>query len=485
MGKYYRFRSCGALLGEWKELETQTIFFAEPRSLNDPMEGYRDVIWNGDFVVWMNLFKNYLFCLEAVVSLYKLGGEDLEIKDEHIPVYSGIDDLPTPIYKEIFLEMSREFTNHQIVIRMANELADRKYPVRREEIMLYLSQLQFIAFNIIDKIHNQHNLGQLFNHTAFNGLSRIEESLIKALDDGLIRKVDEAVDNVESGAGMIEALMKARLNIEMELGLLRKVDGSLINITSNKDLVFLDFNRRYLLQLETLMFPSWYTACFMTECKDSAVWGHYGENHTGVCLIFESDENNGNDSISLRKVIGIGGEGEIMGFTPCELHSIDYTSGVGTIDFFSMLGRLPIPKLNSEWYTFNGHRSYCSKQMNENREQWRDKYWASFISDITRKTQHWAYENESRIIISDDFNDHSDPKKRTLEYAFSSLKGIIFGINTKVEDKIKIIKIIKEKCKVNDVSDFKFYHAYYNTQTKSIDHVLMGMLNEFVNTSRT
>lgn len=150
MGHFYRFRRCSALLGEWKELDTQTIFFAEPNSLNDPMEGYRDILWKGDFVVWMNLFKNYLFCLERVFCLYKIGGDDFEIKDENIPVFSGVDDLPTLSYKKRFLKISNAFISHKVVIRMANELAKRKYPVRRDELIFHLTYLQFIALNIID-----------------------------------------------------------------------------------------------------------------------------------------------------------------------------------------------------------------------------------------------------------------------------------------------------------------------------------------------
>lgn len=35
----FRFRSVENLLGDYEELETQTIFFAPPYKLNDPMEG--------------------------------------------------------------------------------------------------------------------------------------------------------------------------------------------------------------------------------------------------------------------------------------------------------------------------------------------------------------------------------------------------------------------------------------------------------------
>ena len=48
MAKFYRFRSIDTLLGKHSELEKQTIYFASPDDLNDPMEGLRNIVWNGD-----------------------------------------------------------------------------------------------------------------------------------------------------------------------------------------------------------------------------------------------------------------------------------------------------------------------------------------------------------------------------------------------------------------------------------------------------
>ena len=47
--KFYRFRSMKYLLGEkYQELERRSIYFANPDKLNDPMEGFRDIVWDGD-----------------------------------------------------------------------------------------------------------------------------------------------------------------------------------------------------------------------------------------------------------------------------------------------------------------------------------------------------------------------------------------------------------------------------------------------------
>ncbi len=53
----YRFRPAYALLDGFHELERQEIHFSTASELNDPMEGYRDVAWQGD--AWRNLFRHY------------------------------------------------------------------------------------------------------------------------------------------------------------------------------------------------------------------------------------------------------------------------------------------------------------------------------------------------------------------------------------------------------------------------------------------
>ena len=61
MKTFYRFRSIDNLVGEkYNELENQSIYFASPNQLNDPMEGFKDLVFNGDSITYKNLFKHYL-----------------------------------------------------------------------------------------------------------------------------------------------------------------------------------------------------------------------------------------------------------------------------------------------------------------------------------------------------------------------------------------------------------------------------------------
>ncbi len=68
-GFLFRFRSAKALLddnlenGGFQELEKQTIYFAQPEDLNDPMEGLSDAFWDGDQVLRKNFFRHYALSL--------------------------------------------------------------------------------------------------------------------------------------------------------------------------------------------------------------------------------------------------------------------------------------------------------------------------------------------------------------------------------------------------------------------------------------
>ena len=52
MVELYRFRSITSLFENYQELENQSVYFASPEELNDPMERFRIYFWQGDEIVW-------------------------------------------------------------------------------------------------------------------------------------------------------------------------------------------------------------------------------------------------------------------------------------------------------------------------------------------------------------------------------------------------------------------------------------------------
>lgn len=71
---FYRFRKTQNIF-DFKELENQEIYFASNKELNDPMEGFKNLVFNGDKIVWRNLLNTIFY-----VCSYEMG----EAKQEHL-----------------------------------------------------------------------------------------------------------------------------------------------------------------------------------------------------------------------------------------------------------------------------------------------------------------------------------------------------------------------------------------------------------------
>lgn len=152
----YRFRSLKRLLDE-NEFRNQEIFFAEPESLNDPMEGFRDVFWKGDGIVWQNLFRHYITCLEWAYSMLSIGGEREPIGWSEA-VFSGGDTGTTEIYHAHLEKLVRAFVGREVIQLHVQALAKRTLPIRRDELAAYLQHIHFFALSLIRQNYQEHGL---------------------------------------------------------------------------------------------------------------------------------------------------------------------------------------------------------------------------------------------------------------------------------------------------------------------------------------
>ncbi|EGV2774413.1 DUF2971 domain-containing protein, partial [Vibrio parahaemolyticus] len=141
MGKrFYRFRTLEKLLSEpYNELESQTIYFSQPETLNDPQEGYRDIYWKGDSVLWRNLFKNYITSLETLFVQWNLMGNSVPIHFDTMDVFRTVEDYPTPQYQDLVNSICDRFLSNNALKTLIARLADRELPVRKNELETYLS----------------------------------------------------------------------------------------------------------------------------------------------------------------------------------------------------------------------------------------------------------------------------------------------------------------------------------------------------------
>ena len=458
----YRFRSIDALLDKYQELENQTIYFASPDQLNDPMEGFRDIVWSGDRIVWTSFIKNYVYWLLVGYLLFTIIGDSEELDADKIPIPTHWDKPPTPLVLRLFDDIWHEFLNLPNVPKIIEALANSNRKFRYRELEFFLGVIRdafrvqiresSLAHELISQSERQRSTEKLFSSQQILELIPI---LIKLLEK---TKTEETID---AGLREMEALgnnerIIQQLNNPIPTGKLGK----------ESQLSF-DFPKIYLKKIEKLLWPKWYTACFMKDHRNSSVWGHYGNKHRGVCLIFETVNTCESNGLKFNKVKG-------KSERTMPFHEVNYADKAGKVDFFRSIGRLSVSELIKLWHTDSeDNRSECASHIRPDgnkKEDWQEIYWKDFYRDITTKTKDWEYEQEYRLILGKEIRRqrvHGE-EIRTRTYNFNSLKGIIFGIKTSDDDKLRIIEIIQKKCEKYRRTDFKFFQAYYSPETGDI-----------------
>lgn len=470
--QFYRFRPISRLLSdhiENGELQNQEIFFAHPSQLNDPVEGYRDIIWSGDHIVWENLFRHYVYTLHHSIIKFLIFGKEVTLTENDIPVHSSRESLPSDRAKELESKIEELFLDNKNILNLIHQLSQKKSPIRKDELKFYLSRIHLYAVKCVFDI--------LILEKMSPDCNRIPDE-IEAKLEGIQHSIFS--ENIAKGA--VDNIL-IPLSIEREqIYLIRKINSPELFANDNREFLITKYPFLYVDTLLKVCCQEWYTACFMSDYSNSSVWGHYGSNHTGVCLIFNAETENDSHYLCLEGVNSISSAtGLNRGTIKLKFHEIKYEEKQGFFDFFRLLGNISHPTMEKMWYhNKNGARSICAEDISASIEKWRDSYWDSFYQAIKIKTKDWSYEKEYRLIWHSSLIDLSEISHRVMNYDFKSLHGIIFGINTSDEDKIKIVNIIKEKCQKYEINDFSFYQAYFCFDDQCIKKIQLKSLNEIV-----
>lgn len=468
----YRFRSIKNLLDR-HELENQEIFFAHPEALNDPAEGIKDVYWRGDVIVWTNLFKHYLVCLNTAWALLGVCKEDQPFDWKNIPIDYFHGQSLTPVQVSIHAELFQNFFKSRNVRNYIKVLASLTHPIRRNELIAHLRDLHLFAITTIHACYKRNNPAVQPVPLRIKAMLKIALSLQNKSLNGIKRSEDQVPENEYAA----EIYYTKRRTVIDQLNFITLYDEKINPSHKNTYFVFVEFPETYVDQLERLVYPEWYTACFMKNCNNSSIWGNYGTNHTGVCLQFNAVTQEGKPYIGLNRICGLNTDGYIYANIEHSFYKIDYERPLVPIDFFRSLARVRIPMLQKYWYRDEkGQESPCADDMFKNEEAWRVRHWENFYKSVTRKSVDWKYEEEYRLILASEWLDFSDEKARKLKYDFSVLDGIIFGIKTSLDDKRRIRKIVEAKCRATKRDGFRFYQAFYEPQSGMIEHTELGLL---------
>nr|WP_012954791.1 DUF2971 domain-containing protein [Zymomonas mobilis]ADC33923.1 conserved hypothetical protein [Zymomonas mobilis subsp. mobilis ZM4 = ATCC 31821] len=466
---FYRFRSISSLLDGFHELVNQEIYFPMIDELNDPLEGFMDIVWRGDRIVWRNLLRHYLLCLLDTVALTSLAGDELSSEKVANLVYKTDNDLPEAPIRTIYSRACETFLNHKAVeILLDNWSRDEKV-IRRDELTYYLRLMHYSALKIVIDLLAEYEI-KLMSSTQ--GMSDHASKSMAMIPEML--RLHSSFVNEQSAA-----LFFTSNNIIEQLSLIHELKGSFSPDRHYWLLVVQDFPCHYLKALERLLYPDWYAACFVTDPTNAAMWGHYGEGHRGMCLKFRAKPNNkGVASLELRRATSWSGNGSVgYSYVPHTFEPIKYNSEFIEIDFFRSLGRLPMIKLSHFWYRGpDGELSDIANGILGSDSQWRDEYWQRFGDWYRIKLPEWSYENEHRLILHSSIDNLEKKEDRKIKYRFDDLSGIIFGLKTSMANKIAAIRIIEEKCLAVGRTDFEFWQAYYSHRTQRIELFRLNLI---------
>ena len=467
MAEFYRFRSIDALLGKHQELKEQTIYFASPEELNDPMEGLRNTVWDGDKIVWTNFFKHYVFCLNRCYFLLNVTQHPRKLETTDIPILERWDQITIPIEQVLFDDIWERFCNLPHIQEIIEALANTRRKIRYREIVSHLGSIQ--TFGFLDEVRKTYTNNKLIPVFPIPQLSA-ERSQTVGMEGMLLNGIKQCEEYENEHA--LDAVYHITSEIHNDIIFATRYktrnfhpkmldDFNRINQTA-----MLDFPRIYVEQLDRLLWSKWYTACFTESYHNSSVWAKYADGHKGACLIFEAIENDNSTSLQLNHRTN-------NSPTTLPFRKVNYAHIPNETDFFQTICRITVPTLMELWFTDqDGNISECAPDFGSDQIQsaWHERCRNNFFRHGTFKTKHWKYEQEYRLILDDELGQFNEKDDRALTYDFKSLKGIIFGMRTSTEDKVKIRDIIEEKmqCDRNNQADFKYFETYYSTENGKI-----------------
>lgn len=464
---FCRFRSTSALLDKFHELENEEIYFSTVKDLNDPLEEYMDLSFDGDEILWTNFFQNYLFCLFVFRTILMLTGDSKELTSDDIHTYFDPE-------RKTFLSVEGhsykvacdEIFANSVIQKIINYFSNREEAISEDELLLFLQYLHLYFLDVFAKIDLEKGL---IKQSPGNCLQQSETQLEK------FGSIIDGISEDESNYLHLKALYKLTNTITDSYKYLRQLEntGNSGIVMKNSQLL-LDYPKYYIKKLSEIMYPKPYITCFSENYKDLSMWGYYADSGKGVCLIYKPKVVNGNFYIPLKIP-----HTRTQDFTDMQLKPVSYEKQKPLTPFFRSLGRLNFPMLEKHWYSLNGKKSKLVEDLFNDKgiDKWRHHYWEHMENSTNIKHICWRHEQEYRIALIPVLDDTCDTiEKRKIKYNFQNLYGLIFGVNTNESDKLRIIKIIQEKCVKYKRNDFMLFQAVYNNAKGEIDIMPLNVL---------
>lgn len=454
----YRFRPIDKLIGEnFQELIKQEIYFSPVQDLNDPLENIIDIFWQGDYIVWQNLFNHYLLCttyMTIMTSLYPY--ENLQNFSQDIPMELNPKELFPPEYITLFTHIQKSFFDNPDIKNTLTYLAEKQTPIKKSELLTIISIVnRSITLNIIFSLLQEKGLfkNPLLTEYLTHFNDNIKKSLALLYKKDIRKEMDIPIGKVDTELSLLFN------NLDAQLILNDAKYSDIYPNALNLEFLLFDLPLKYLERLPELIHKSFYVACFLPNSNDFNAWSYYADKHQGVCLKFKTHLENNHPTLQLKS----------NRYQKRLLHKVNYDTQTIKTNFFLSLMSLTGSELENHWYKDDkGKTSNCFKEIVKNIKENKLTQRDSFKRLAITKPAHFSSENEYRIVLNEKSFDLSDKQTRKLHYKFSDLEALIFGLNTAASDKRKIIQIIQQKCLEQNRQSFDFYQAKYDEVEQEI-----------------
>ncbi len=467
----YRFRPMYSLLEKYNELENEEIYFSSVEELNDPLEDFLAINFDGDKILWTNFLKNYLFCLFQFRLTLALAEDDKEYTADDIhPYYDETLRTISSIKGQKFYDICEKILTNEAVQNLVDYLSSQEQPITNTELCLLLQAFHFYFLEVLVSFDRKTNNDY--------------EITVEHQNLDMLNIILNTIKNSKNSRDLFKFLINFINEMNNNNILLRKLTSSDNSVKEKNFILLLDYPKLYLNKLPEIMFPNPFIACFSKDYRDLSLWGYYADSSKGACLIYKVEEKNNSLFLPIEKVTTWGGDGENFWerkeYTELEIKPVAYEKQKPWVSFFRSLGRISHTSLVKYWYSDENQVSEKVKDLvdYDKSNEWRINYWQNISNNINTKHINWKHEQEYRIVEQTMYSDMYDTKdKRKLKYKFSNLRGLIFGINTSDEDKLETIKILKAKCNNHNIKDFKLYQAIYNNKIGEVEIIPMRTLD--------
>lgn len=446
----YHYRSVNSAI---HEISSGKFKFSGVQELNDPIEGYCRVYWQGDEAAWEGLFRNYICGLFMSMSLYRLAGNEKEISQSAVPL--DIHQWDNAPLGNLLAQVEDCFLEDRHVKKLISYLSEQDISCSPEALTLLLRLVHERAFYICMKQMQDHNL-----------IGKNEFLLVEP------HFPDENAWQIFAASLQLQNYKKITqaghfiIRDMLDCFLLGNIDQS--EATSEQRRLWtklrMDFPTMYVEQSRRILFPNQYVVCFSSNAASSVMWGNYAQNHTGVCLIYSTDEAN---CIPINSGVTASIDGVALYFRAMKLHKVDYSGAKVQRNFFTSLGKCNRSQIQNWLLGSDGKQSRLLDEYDTS--VWRETYWDDFHKMYHTKMSGWNYEKEYRIGVSDTFYDYDRQEEAHclfLSYDPQYLKGVIWGVRTSLSDKRSILKALKSLGK--SVNELDIRQAEYDESTNEI-----------------